>query len=90
MVLKGKLNDLPIKMQPGLCTQYAAKDARGKKLLYICLQETLHGLMRAAFLFYCKFCGKVKAYGFVVNDYNPCVANYATSTGKIPHNCLKC
>ena len=81
MVLKGELADFLVNLHPGIYTRYVIKDSRGKSLLYVRLKKALYGLMRAALLFYCKFRGELEAYGFVVNDYDPCVANYTTAKG---------
>jgi len=82
MVLKGELADYLIKMHPAIYQPFAIVDARGRTLLYVRLQKALYGLMRAALLFYRKFRGELERYGFVVNPYDPCVANYTTKNGK--------
>ena len=43
--------------------------------LYVKLNKALYGLLRAALLFYKKLRRELKAMGFVVNPYDPCVAN---------------
>ncbi len=35
----------------------------------------MYGLMRSALLFYLKLRKDLEAFGFVVNDYDPCIAN---------------
>ena len=45
-------------------------DRKGTKILYFKLQKVLYGLMRP------------EDYGFVINTYDPCVANMTTKTGK--------
>ena len=82
MRLKGELADFLVNLHPGLYAQYVIKDSRGKSLLFVRLKKALYGLMRAALLFYRKFRGELEAYGFVVNDYDPCVANYTTAKGQ--------
>jgi hypothetical protein len=44
-------------------------------VLYLKLQKTLYGLMKASLLFYQKFQKELEEYGFVVYPYDPCVAN---------------
>ncbi len=44
-------------------------------VLYVKVQKALYGLMRASLLFYRKLCKEPKEYGFVINPYDPCVAN---------------
>merc|ERR1712197_5909 len=79
MVLKGKLTDLLISLQLSLYGPYASKDARGRTILYVRLLKSLYGLMRSALLFYRKFRGELEAFEFVVNEYDPCVANLTTA-----------
>ena len=81
MILKGDLSDLLIQLAPDLYGPYTTKDARGKTLMYVLLQKVLYGLMRSSLLFYRKFRGELEKYGFVVNPYDPCVANYTTQKG---------
>ena len=44
-------------------------------VLYLKLQKTLYGLMKASLLFYQKFQKELEEYGFMVYPYDPCVAN---------------
>ena len=81
MVLKGDLADLLVQLALGLYGPHATKDSRGKTILYVLLQKALYGLMRSALLFYRKFREELESYGFVINPYDPCVANYITPKG---------
>ena len=44
-------------------------------MLYVEAQKAMYGTLKAAFLFYKKFFKGMKTKGFVVNPYEPCVAN---------------
>jgi hypothetical protein len=57
-------------------------DRKGTPILYVKLQKALCGLMRAGLLFYSKLRKELKAYGFTINPYDPCVANVTTRCGK--------
>jgi hypothetical protein len=57
-------------------------DKKGTPILYVKLQKALYGLMRASLLFCRKLCKELENYGFVVNPYDPCVANMSTECGK--------
>ncbi len=46
------------------------------------LQKALYGLMRVSLLFYRKLRKELEEYGFVVNPYDPCVANKDVGDGK--------
>ena len=47
-----------------------------KVVLYVRLQKELYGCLKSALLFYEKLVGDMKAYGFRINPYALCVANY--------------
>ena len=44
-------------------------------MLYVCLYKALYGMLRAALLFYKRLRSDLEDRGFVVNPYDPCVAN---------------
>ena len=47
----------------------------GKKVLYVRLDKALYGCVISAFLWYKLFAGTLKKLGFVLNPYDPCIAN---------------
>jgi hypothetical protein len=47
----------------------------GKKVLYLQLLKALYGCVKSALLWYELFTGTLQKLGFVLNDYDPCVAN---------------
>lgn len=47
----------------------------GKKVLYLLLLKALYGCVRSALLWYELFHNTLRALGFVLNPYDPCVAN---------------
>ena len=75
MVLKGELADMMIQIAFEVYRKYLAMDKKGTKILYMKLQKALYGLMRVSLLFYRKLQKELKAYGFEINPYNPCIAN---------------
>jgi uncharacterized protein YeaC (DUF1315 family) len=54
---------------------------KGKKVLYLQLLKALYGCVKSALLWYELFAGTLKEMGFVLNPYDPCVAN-KTINGK--------
>ena len=44
-------------------------------MLYVKLSKALYGLLQSTLLFYRKFRADLEVFGFVVNPYDPCVAN---------------
>ena len=53
----------------------------GRALLYIKLQKAIYGCLRSALLFYENLVSDLKSRGFIINQYNTCVANM-TVNGK--------
>ena len=47
----------------------------GKKQMYVCLSKAMYGMLKAALLYYRKISWELKEYGFVINPYDPFVAN---------------
>jgi hypothetical protein len=43
--------------------------------LYLHLRKALYGMMKRALLFYIKLVSELKMMGFMINPYNPCIAN---------------
>ncbi len=74
MQMNGTLAKLMVKTDPKLYRKYLV-DKKGKKVLYLRLQKVLYGMMKSALLFYQKLVSELKSMGFVVNPYDPCIAN---------------
>ena len=75
MVLKGRLAELMVQVAPNLYRKYVTVDKRNVPILYVKIQKALYGLLRSALLFYKKLVGDLEGNGFVLNPYDPCVAN---------------
>jgi hypothetical protein len=82
MVLKGDLADMMVQIAPETYRKYITTDKNGTRILYVKLQKALYGLMRASLLIYRKLRKELKGYRFIVNPYDPCVANMTTKSGK--------
>ena len=82
MVLKGQLAEMMVQIVPQVYHKYVTMDKKRTLILYVKLQKALYGLMRASLLFYRKLRKELEDYGFVVNPYNPCVANMSTECNK--------
>jgi len=82
MLLKGKLAELMTLVEPKLYRQHVRYDnAKGEAMLYVKMSKALYGMLKSALWFYKKLKVDLEAYGFVINPYDPCVAN-ATINGK--------
>ena len=56
---------------------HVTTDKKGEKILYVRMSKALYGLLKSAldFYFYNKLCSDLEGNGFIVNPYNPYVAN---------------
>ena len=75
MVLRGKLAILLIKTAPEVYEKHATKDKNGNVILYVRLLKALYGIMQASLLYYTQTIENLQDKGFVLNPYDPCVAN---------------
>jgi hypothetical protein len=75
MLLRGKMVELLVKLQPELYRKYVITSKNGEPMLYVKLLKALYGLLRSALLFYKKLAGDLVNMGFEINPYDPCVAN---------------
>jgi len=77
MILKGRLAKLMVQVAPNLYRKYITIDWKGKAILYVKMQKAIYGLLRSALLFYRKLVADLESTGFIINPYDPCVANKA-------------
>ena len=75
MLLKGKLAELLLQVDPSLYRKYVITNSKGEPMLYVKLAKALYGLLKSALLFYKKLRGELEDMMFEVNPYDPCVAN---------------
>ena len=75
MCLRGKLAEMMVKVDPKLYRKYVTTSAKGEPILYVKLNKALYGLLKSALLWYKKLRSELEEMGFVVNEYDPCVAN---------------
>ena len=54
MVLKGKLAELIVQIDPQMYQKYVTTSSMGEPMLYICIYKALYGLLQSALLFYRK------------------------------------
>ncbi len=79
MILEGKLAELLDLVAPHIYHKHITTNTKDKPVLYIRLHKVLYGLLKSVLLFYKKLSSDLKAHGFVINPYNPCVANKTVS-----------
>ena len=64
MLLKGKLAELMVQVDPKLYRKYITTNKKGEAMLYVRLSKALCGLLQSALLFYKKLRGELENYGF--------------------------
>jgi hypothetical protein len=73
--IRGILVDILVEISPDLYKYYVSRDKKGSKQLLVQCQNALFGMMVASLLYYRKFVKSLTDIGFVMNPYDPCVAN---------------
>ncbi len=82
MLLKGELAEMVVHIVPQIRCKYIMLDRKGTPVLYVKLQKALYRLMRVSLLFYRKLRKELDEYRFMVNNYNPCIANKDVGNGE--------
>ena len=77
MLLRGKVAELAIRVNPALYQPCITYSKKGVSMLYMRLSKALFGMLRAELLFYKSKRPRkdLKNMGFENNPYDPCVAN---------------
>ena len=83
MLLKEKLAELMVKIDPKMYRKYVITSAKGEPMLYVRLSKALYGLLQSVLLFYKKLRTKLEDFGFEVNPYDPCVANKMVNSSQM-------
>jgi hypothetical protein len=73
--IRGILVDILMEIAPDVYKSYVSKDNKGSKQLLVQCQNALYGTMVASLLYYRKFFKSLTDIDFVINPYDPCVAN---------------
>jgi hypothetical protein len=73
--IRGVLVDILVDIAPEVYKSYVTKDKKGVEQLLVQCQNALYGTMVASLLYYRKFAKSLTDIGFVINPYDPCVAN---------------
>jgi hypothetical protein len=78
-----------VQVDPHLYCKYIIHNKRNQPLLYIKLTKAIYGLLKSALLFYRKFVNDLNSYSspFIINPYNPCVANVTVGNKQIMVTC---
>jgi hypothetical protein len=71
----GVLVDILVEIAPDVYKSYVSRDKKGMKQLLVQCHNTMYGTLVARLLYYRKFVKSLKDIGFIINPYDPCVAN---------------
>ena len=74
MKIKCGLVDILVELDPETYRDYVVYEGK-TKVFYVQALKELYGMLQSSLLFYKKLRGNLVSIGFVVNPYDPCVAN---------------
>ena len=75
--------DAMLKIDRGIYGKYVIYGENGEKHMYVRLSKAMYETLKAALLYYRKLSKELRVYGFVINPYDPCVANKWTNEGQL-------
>jgi hypothetical protein len=67
--------DILVEIAPDVYKSYVLNDKKGSKQFLVQCQNSLYRTMVASLLYYRKFVESLTDIAFVINPYDPCVAN---------------
>jgi hypothetical protein len=73
--IRGFLVDILVEIAPDVHNPYVSRDKKGMKQLLVQIQNSLYGTIVVSLLYYRKFVKSLTDIGFIINPYDPCVAN---------------
>ena len=82
MKIRGQLALILVELCPELYRPFLCYE-NGHPILYVQVMKALYGMMQSSLLFYKKLRQDLEKQGFVVNPYDPCVANKIVSGKQI-------
>ena len=76
MVLRGKLVEMMVKIDPSLYWKYLFIGKGKQPMLYVKLHKALYGMLRSALLLYSKLVSELKAIKFELNPLQSMCGQY--------------
>jgi hypothetical protein len=74
MKIRGQLVDMLVNIAPDENQNFVWYEGQ-HKVLYMMTKKALYGMLQSSLLYYKKFQKDLEEIGFIVNPYDPCVAN---------------
>ena len=84
MLLHGRLAEMMARIDLSLYRKYVTYSEKGTPMLYVRLYKALYGMLKATLLFYKRLRFDLEEMGFVINPYDPCVANMMANGALTP------
>jgi hypothetical protein len=75
MILKSRLAKLMVQVAPNLYSRKYHSSQMSTAILYVTMQKAIYELLRSALLFFMKLVADLESIGFVMNPYDPYIAN---------------
>ena len=83
VILDNNMVDAVLEIDRKIYGKYVIYGGNEKKHMYVRLSKAMYGTLEAALLYDRKLSKELRKYGFVINPYDPCVANKWTSEGQL-------
>ena len=74
MKIKGALVDMLVEIDPTTYADFVVFE-NGQKVLYTSVLKAIYDMLESALILYKRWRGELEARGYVINPYDPCVAN---------------
>jgi hypothetical protein len=74
MKIRGTLVDMLVEIAPEVYIDFVVYE-ENIKTLYVKMLKATYGMMQSSLLYYKKFRKDIESIGFIINPYDPCVAN---------------
>ena len=87
VLLRGRLAEMMVRIDLSMYRKYVTYSAEVTPMLYVRLSKDLYVMLKAALLFYKRLRFDLEETGFVVNPYDPCVANMMVNGSQITVCC---
>jgi len=75
MRIRGVMVDMLLEIDKERYAPYIIEEKGKQKTLYVIMLKALYGMLQSALWFYKRFRKDIEQIGFVINPYDPCVAN---------------
>ena len=74
MRIEGPMVELLCKLEPGIYEPFVVHES-GKPVLHVHIQKAIYCMLHSSLIFYKQWRADLERSGFVINPYDPCVAN---------------